>query len=410
MEAVSRQLKIAYFSDNFYPVLDGVTKVVETYCKHMHGRGHSVTLFAPSLMGYHADTPAKIYECSVMRKKYFGYYVAKFDPGFAAAAERYIIEERPDIIHIHTPFAMGRLGAKLAKKYGIPCVFTFHSQYKRDFLRYTKSHLISWLFTKIIMTVINKSDVAFTMNAACEKLLRKYGYKKEIRIVRNATEYECGSIEAAAAAARQADKEFSLAGQKNVMMFVGRIFKQKNVFFLVEVLKILSAQGLDFKFIFAGEGKDRAALQRLIRRYGLLDKTLVLGHIADRAALSWLYARADLILFPSLYDTNSLTQIEAAAYYTPTLFLENAVTADLVTADVNGYFAPHNTEAYAAKVINILSDPEKLKSVGQNAHNDIYITWQQSVEAAERNYYDITARIKVNAADAIMRPQGSFSD
>ena len=44
-----------------------------------------------------------------------------------------------DIVHIHSPFTMGRVGIDYAKKNNIPVIGTMHSQYKQDFLRASKN-------------------------------------------------------------------------------------------------------------------------------------------------------------------------------------------------------------------------------------------------------------------------------
>ena len=58
------------------------------------------------------------------------------------------------------------------------------------------------------------------------------------------------------------------------------------------------------------------------------------GKVTDRTLLSYYYARADLFLFPSLYDASSIVQIEAASQKTPTVFLEGAVTANTVENNI----------------------------------------------------------------------------
>ena len=47
----------------------------------------------------------------------------------------------------------------------------------------------------------------------------------------------------------------------------------------------------------------------------------------DRELLSYYYNRADIMLFPSIYDSSSIVQIEAASQKTPAVFLKNTATA-----------------------------------------------------------------------------------
>ena len=58
--------------------------------------------------------------------------------------------------------------------------------------------------------------------------------------------------------------------------------------------------------------------------------------------------RADLFLFPSLYDASSIVQIEAASQHTPTLFLKEAATTATVTNNVNGFLEENDVNKYVS--------------------------------------------------------------
>ena len=49
-------------------------------------------------------------------------------------------------------------------------------------------------------------------------------------------------------------------------------------------------------------------------------------YLTDREELKYYYSRADLFLFPSVYDASSIVQIEAASQSTPSLLLKNTLT------------------------------------------------------------------------------------
>ena len=115
------------------------------------------------------------------------------------------------------------------------------------------------------------------------------------------------------------------------------------------------------------------------------------GKVESKETLEKIYARAKLFLFPSLYDTNSLVQIEAACQSTPTLFLKGAKTAGTVTENVNGFFAEQSEEAYAERIIEILSDEELYNRVAANARKDLYRTWNEVADMIENDYKRLIA-------------------
>ena len=56
--------------------------------------------------------------------------------------------------------------------------------------------------------------------------------------------------------------------------------------------------------------------------------------------------------------------MEAAAFATAGLFIENSCAGDGIIDGVNGYLAANNPEAFASKIIEAIKDKEKLRQVG----------------------------------------------
>ena len=123
-----------------------------------------------------------------------------------------------------------------------------------------------------------------------------------------------------------------------------------------------------------------------------LDEDVVMcGLVKEKSMLEKIYSRAKLFLFPSLYDANSLVQIEAACQSTPSLFLRGARTAGNVTEDVNGFLADADEHAYAQKIMDILSNEAYYLKVSEGAFRDIYRTWDQVVDDVYEEYQRLIA-------------------
>ena len=172
---------------------------------------------------------------------------------------------------------------------------------------------------------------------------------------------------------------------------MGRINFLKNLDFLIRSLKVLKDKGVAFKTLFVGNGQDEDELKELACELGLENEIIFCGKVESKETLEKIYARAKLFLFPSLYDTTSLVQIEAACQSTPTLFLKGAKTAGTVTENVNGFFAEQSEEAYAERIIEILSDEELYNRVAANARKDLYRTWNEVADMIENDYKRLIA-------------------
>ena len=53
---------------------------------------------------------------------------------------------------------------------------------------------------------------------------------------------------------------------------------------------------------------------------------------------------------------------------------------------VTGYLSEENASAYAKALERMLSDPEKMRQVGENASKEIYLSWEDAVRMAYARY------------------------
>lgn len=394
-ENKDKKTNIGIFVDAFFPYIDGVVMVVENYAKNLDKLGKVYVICPqPKDKTYKYEKPYEVITCKSVRIP-----ILKLDyprPGKDKEFRKKLDEMNLDIIHIHTPFAMGKFALKLAKEKKIPAVATLHSQYKKDFKRFAKLGFIVRTLMKMIMKVFNGAAEVWTFNKGCRNTLYEYGYKGECHLVSNGTEMI--PLPNISEHVEAVNKEYGLTDVEHVFIFVGRLYRQKNNTLNLKALSILKKKGLsNFKFVIVGEGEDKKNLTNLTQKFGLEENVIFTGLVRDRNKVAALFARSDLFLFPSLYDMSSLVQIEAACYNTPVLFLEGANTASAVTNEVNGFTSPNNVEIYADKIEKIISDKKKLEAIGKNAHKDLYITWTQLAQNVYDRYNEIIEQHKAKS-------------
>ena len=135
--------------------------------------------------------------------------------------------------------------------------------------------------------------------------------------------------------------------------------------------------------VFVGQGPDAEKMHEMIHEKGLDERTVFTGHISDRNELMKLYARADLFIFPSIYDNASLAMREAAAAGTPTLMIRNSCIAKNIIDGENGFLCDDTPESIAEGIERALPDAPR---VGVNARNTIPTPWSDIVEMALQRY------------------------
>lgn len=385
-------MRILLTLDSYYPKFDGPTNVITNYNKaflKMEGGKAQSEIFVPRHPGYVDTQPFPVHRVKSIRSAE-GYYQGT--PGLDRDLKRYLKENRFDIIHLHAPFTMGRFFARYGKKHGIPTFFTFHTKFKDDFKRILHIRPLVAIMMHYIMKTINMCDRVLTVSEGAADVLRSYGYKKEIKVIRNGTDLTYPA-DAEALVARVNEKH-ALAGQENILLSVGRIVENKRIDLVLRALQIVKARGLDFRFIIVGDGTYKDKLTALAEELGLADKVIFTGRILERDLLSGYYLRSDLFVLPSLFDTASLAPIEAAALKLPSLLTRGCSTAEIIAADRNGYLADDSVEAWADKICRILQDKEGLARVKELCHKEVYRSWDSVCEEVYAYYEETLAQMK----------------
>ncbi|MCI7558960.1 MAG: glycosyltransferase [Clostridium sp.] len=185
------KITIGIFVDTFFPMTDGVAMVVDNYARRLI-KYANVIVFTPSYIGSDFDDlalPYKVVRCYSLKTYFWDYNlpIPKLDKKFKKILDSYKL----DIVHINSPFTLGKEGVRYAKKHNIPCVATMHSQYKQDFMKAVKNEWIANILTHNVIKVFNKCDECFAVNSEVARIYyEEYHYKCLPKVLNNATEME----------------------------------------------------------------------------------------------------------------------------------------------------------------------------------------------------------------------------
>lgn len=383
----NKKLKIGIFSDAFFPMIDGVVNVIDNYAKRLSAYA-DVTVFAPEGREDYDDSvfPYKVVRCNKKLTASFLDYdlpMPSWDKDFMKVLKNADL----DIVHIHSPFSIGKVGLKFARKKKIPIVATLHSQFKKDFYLATKSEFLTSLLLKNVITVFNNCDECWAVNKEVAKIyFKEYKLNRLPKIQNNGTDLKFYDNDDEIEKLR---KQYGIEKDCKILLFVGRINRLKNIFFTLDCVKVLRDKGFNFKMIFVGTGPDFDELKEKISEYHLEDRVILTGKICDRELIVKHYRMADLFVFPSLYDCSSLVQIEAASQKTPTIFIRGAVTSGTCTEDVDAFFSEENVNKFAQKIIDIFENREEYEKIKNGAYNNLYVTWDDAVKKVYNDYLSV---------------------
>ena len=351
-----KKIQVGMFMDSWYPDLNGVILVMENLIKNMRDYA-DITLVIPKT-GSEADDknyPFKIIRVDSIPLLNTGYYLGLVDLKYFKYKKMFENIDF-DIIHIQSPAALGRLGIRVAREKNIPVVL--------------KSTLLSNLCIKHLIKSYNKCNSCIALNRALIDVYKGYGYKGEFTIIHNGTDLEI--VKDPKKATTQVNNMFRFDEDEKVFLFVGRIISIKNI---LNVLRKLKEINYPFKMLYVGTGLDYDALLNKVKEYNMEDEVILTGKILDRDLLKAIYYRADLFILPSLFDSSSLVQIEAASQETPTIFVDGSVTSDTVEDNINGFKEKEDVVLFAKRIINIMEDKKLYNKVKKSARKDLATSW-----------------------------------
>lgn len=390
----NEKIRVLEVLDCYFPSFDGPTILMNNYAKCMVKRDDTdVEIMVPKYPKY-KDTDnfpvhriksigaTETYRCAVP---------------FLQCKSKKIIKrkENPfDIVHVHSPFLLGRHAIKMAKKKGIPSVITLHTKFDEDFDRLLKSKLLRKIPMNYIMKTFRMADYVICVSDGAFDTLQRYGYEgKNVKVIRHGTDMLYPE-NAEKLKERFYERE-KLSNEDNVFLSVGRVVENKKLQLALNALKIVKEKGFDFKYLIVGTGSYEKQLKQLVVDLDLQENVKFVGKIMDRDLLKQYYLASDLFLFPSTFDTAGLVNIEAAALKLPTLMQRDCCAAEIIDDGVNGFLVEENPNAWADKIIEILSNKESLKDIKENAYNQVYRSWDSVVDEMVGFYRDLISEYKL---------------
>ena len=283
-----------------------------------------------------------------------------------------------DIVHVHSPFVAGQAALSYAKKHGVPIVGTFHSKYHDDFLQITGVELLAEVGTKYVVDFYNKCDEVWAVSSSSAETLHAYGYQGDVRIMTNGTDIQ----PLPPGAEKDAEARFGLKDHP-VLLFVGQMNWKKNLRRILEAAALVKE---DYLLVFAGQGPHEKDIRRLAEDLGLGGRIVFTGHLTDREALNGLFARASLLLFPSVYDNAPMVVREAAAMCTPAVVVRGSSAAEAIRDGENGFLCDDNSEDLARVIRFVLAEPKRTRDIGKRASETIPLPWDLLLDTVVERY------------------------
>ena len=144
--------------------------------------------------------------------------------------------------------------------------------------------------------------------------------------------------------------------------------KVKGADLLIDAAHALKQRGLYLRLELAGDGPERAALEKQASRYGL-DATFH-GWVADKIKHQ-IFKRAEVLVMPSTWpEPFGLVGLEAAAYGIPTVAFDVGGVREWLHPGKNGVLAPANpptAQGLATAIATVFANPRHWQQLAREA-------------------------------------------
>jgi len=138
---------------------------------------------------------------------------------------------------------------------------------------------------------------------------------------------------------------------------VSLLAMEKNIGFLLQVVKRLIAEFPTLLFIIAGEGPDSGRLKKLSVSLGVQDNVYFVGNLDRRTTLLDCYRAGDVFVFASPTETQGLVLIEAMALGVPIISTAVMGTATVLRDAHSARISAEDVGAFATEVAQLLRSP-----------------------------------------------------
>lgn len=342
-------------TDSFYPTTDGVAVAVDVTRKALTAMGHEVFVIAPDPGKEELRLPDVIYFRSKRFRKYEGYFLPIYPSDQTDVVKRL----RPDIIHIRGVAVMALKALFAGHNTHVPTVLTYDTVVTEVIGMYSPIKLpkdtLARLASVYLRNLLKRPAAILVPTPSTGRELESMGVRtRRTEVV--PTGIDGGRFRFDPEGRRRV-RELVGAGDRKVLLFVGRLSFEKHAEVLIDALPLMPG---DTVALLVGDGPARASLEEEAARAGVADRVHFAGYIHG-SELADYYSSADAFVSPSVFETQGFTVIEAMFCGLTVACGNGRAFTDFIEDGKNGYLFEPVPGKCAEAAMKALSAPESVR-------------------------------------------------
>ncbi|MDR2768863.1 MAG: glycosyltransferase [Treponema sp.] len=375
-------MRIAIFTDAYWPSVNGVSVSVDTYAHALAGKGHDVLIVCNE---YPQNGPgaqprgkaeAETAGSLTLLRVPSGVVFFSHEDRAAHFRERGRVEAALDsfgaeVLHVNTEFVIAGFGFKYGRKRRLPVIFTFHTMWEEYIANYfpyiPKAILIRftrWYMRRIFM----QADVLVAPSMQALQMLKGYQTGKLLEHLPTGVDPALFRHSAEELARFRADMEarFPALAGKRILLFAGRVAYEKNISLIIALMREWRGRCGDLILMIAGDGPYLDYHRAEAKKLGVEAACVFTGYL-PREELSCCYGISKVFLLPSTTETQGLVTIESMLSGVPVVAIGAMGTLEVMGGDNGGFMVPDDSAVFRDRVFDLLEDEELYRRKSEEA-------------------------------------------
>jgi glycosyltransferase involved in cell wall biosynthesis len=392
-------MRIALFSDHFYPELGGIQDSILASATELGARGHAVAIVAPAASPRdYARAGLAVAEPDLGPTVTVHRQFALPAPGSTGQSRlalptgrrwRQLAAFRPDVIHSHSFLGLGLEAMVAARRLGVPLVGTNHwaagaishyAPFARD--------AVAGACWRALAGYYNRCTWVSAPSRATLRDMRAHGLRRPGAVVSNPI--DTARFRPPVPGERAAAKARLGLGNATVL-FAGRLGPEKRIDVLLRALPALRRRVPGAELVLAGHGTARPALAALAGELGIATAVRFVGTLSHDA-LAEMCRAADVFAIASTSESQSMVLLQAMSAGLPLVGARDGPLAERITPETGVLAEPGDAEAFADALATLLQRPDLRARMGEQATRAVAGLGVPAVTDVWQDVYDRARR------------------
>lgn len=365
-------MRIGIFTDTYPPYINGVSTSIVMLKGALEKLGHEVFVVTVNNenLSYKYEDDNKIIRLPGIP---IGIYDYRLTGIYPVRVINKIKNWKLDVIHSQTEFGVGTFARLIAKQFHIPLVHTYHTMYE-DYVHYITKGYFNGTSKKIVEYLTRfycdktATELIVPTKKAYDLFKDKYKVDRNVHIIPTGIEIDRFYKENfKKSQILDLRKKLSIQENDFVILFVGRLGKEKSVDVLIRGMKEIVKNNSQAKLVIVGDGPDMEHFKQMVIE-AKLEKNVIFTGKVPYDDIPLYYCAADVFATASRTETQGLTVIEAMAASLPVLAINDDSFRIVVVDGLNGYLF-ENEEDYKNKLEYLIQNPKEWTQMSKQARN-----------------------------------------